>query len=48
MKFNMVFNRYIQMAQKSGFDPEIFSLAEKTNQDWWNNRGDMFLKDVRK
>jgi len=36
------------LAQKSDFDPEILNIAEQINQDWWNENGDVFLKDVKK
>lgn len=36
------------LAQKSDFDPGILNIAEQINQDWWNENGDVFLKDVKK
>lgn len=36
------------LAQKSGFDAEIVNIAEEINQDWWNENGKTFLKDVKK
>ncbi len=36
------------LAQKSGFNSEILSVAEQINQDWWNENGEAFLKDVKK
>ena len=35
-----------EFAQKADFDPEILSIAEKINQDWWDKNGDEFLKEV--
>lgn len=37
-----------ELAQKSGYEPEIFSLAETINQEWWDKNGEEFLKDVKK
>jgi hypothetical protein len=37
-----------ELAQKSGYDPEIFSLAETINQEWWDRNGEEFLKDVKR
>jgi hypothetical protein len=36
------------LAQKSGFNSTILSLAEQINQDWWNENGETFLKDIKK
>ena len=36
------------LAQKSGFNSSIMSVAEQINQDWWNENGDKFLTDVKK
>jgi len=36
------------LAQKSGFDSEILTIAEQINRDWWNENGEVFLKDVKK
>ena len=36
------------LAQKSGFNSSIMSVAEQINQDWWNENGDKFLTDVTK
>lgn len=36
------------LAQKSGFNSSILSVAEQINQDWWNENGENFLKDVKK
>lgn len=36
------------LAQKSGFNSGILSIAEQINQEWWNQNGDNFLKDVKK
>ncbi|MEA3443440.1 MAG: hypothetical protein U9R19_01795 [Bacteroidota bacterium] len=36
------------LAQKSGFRPDILSIAEQINQDWWNQNGEKFLKGVKK
>ena len=35
------------LAQKSGFNSAILSIAEKINQDWWNENGEEFLKEVK-
>lgn len=37
-----------ELAQKSGYEPQIFSLAETINQEWWDKNGEEFLKDVKK
>jgi hypothetical protein len=36
------------LAQKSGFRSDILSIAEQINQDWWNQKGERFLKGVKK
>ena len=36
------------LAQKSGFNSSIMSVAEQINQDWWNENGEKFLNDVKK
>lgn len=36
------------LAQKSGFNSSILSVAEQINQDWWDENGEMFLKNVKK
>jgi hypothetical protein len=36
------------LAQKSGFNTKILSIAEQINQDWWNENGETFLRDVKK
>ncbi len=36
------------LAQKSGFNSSIFSVAEQINQDWWDENGEKFLKEVKK
>ena len=36
------------LAQKSEFRPDILSIAEQINQDWWNQNEEMFLKGVKK
>jgi len=36
------------LAQKSEFSPGILSVAEQINQDWWNQKGEKFLKGVKK
>jgi hypothetical protein len=36
------------LAQKSGFNSSILSVAEQINQDWWNENGETFLKEVKK
>ncbi len=36
------------LAQKSGFNSSILSVAEQINQDWWDENGEKFLKEVKK
>lgn len=36
------------LARKSGFNTKILSIAEQINQDWWNENGETFLRDVKK
>jgi len=36
------------LAQKSGFNSSILSIAEQINQDWWDENGEMFLKEVKR
>ena len=36
------------LAQKSGFNSSILTVAEQINQDWWNENGENFLTDVKK
>lgn len=36
------------LAQKSGFNSAILSVAEQINQDWWNENGEKFLNGVKK
>jgi len=36
------------LTQKSGFSASILNVAEEINQDWWNENGEKFLKDVKK
>ena len=36
------------LAQKSGFSASILNVAEQINQDWWNENGEKFLKEVKK
>lgn len=36
------------LAQKSGLNSDILSIAEQINQDWWDQNGDKFLKAVKK
>lgn len=36
------------LAQKSGFNSAILSVAEQINQDWWNENGEKFLYGVKK
>jgi hypothetical protein len=36
------------LAQKSGFSSSILNVAEQINQDWWNENGEKFLKEVKK
>lgn len=37
-----------ELAQKSDFDPDILSIAEQINQDWWDKNEDRFLKGVKR
>lgn len=36
------------LAQKSGFNSSILSIAEQINQDWWDENGQKFLEEVKK
>jgi hypothetical protein len=36
------------LAQKSGFNTSVLSVADQINQDWWNENGEEFLKEVKK
>jgi len=36
------------LAQKSGFKSSVLSVADQINQDWWNENGEEFLKEVKK
>ena len=36
------------LAQKSGFNSAILSVAEQINQDWWYDNGEKFLNKVKK
>ena len=36
------------LAQKSRYNSEILSVAEEINQNWWNQNGDKFLKNIKK
>jgi len=36
------------LAQKSGFNASILSIAEQINQDWWDENGEKFLKEVKR
>ncbi len=35
-------------AKKSGFNSSILKISEEINQDWWNENGEEFLKDVKR
>ena len=37
-----------ELAQKSNFENDILGLADKINDEWWNQHGDKFLKGVKK
>jgi hypothetical protein len=37
-----------ELSQKSNFDTDILSIAEKINQAWWDKNGDKFLKGIKK
>jgi hypothetical protein len=36
------------LAHKSGFNSSILSVAEQINQDWWDENGKEFLKEIKK
>ena len=36
------------LAQKSGFNSSIMSVAEQINQDWWDENSEKFLDGVKK
>ena len=36
------------LARKSGFSSTILGVAEQINQDWWNENGEEFLKEVKR
>jgi len=36
------------LAQKSGFNSSILNISEEINQDWWNENGEEFLKEVKR
>ena len=36
------------LAQKSGFNTSILSVAGQINQDWWDENGEKFLDGVKK
>ncbi len=37
-----------ELAQKSNFNSDILGLADKINDEWWNQHGDKFLNGVKK
>ena len=37
-----------ELAKKADFDSEILNVAEKINNDWWNENGETFLEGVKK
>lgn len=37
-----------ELAQKSDYKPDILSIAEQINQDWWEKNEKSFLKGVEK
>lgn len=37
-----------ELAQKSGYDHDILSIAEQINQEWWDKNRDDFLKGVKR
>ncbi len=37
-----------ELAQKSNFSSDILSVAEKINQEWWDNNKENFLNEVKK
>jgi len=36
------------LAQKSGFNSSILTVAAQINQDWWDENGEKFLDGVKK
>lgn len=36
------------LAQKADFDSSILNIAEEINQDWWDENGEKFLKDIKR
>ena len=36
------------LAHKSGFTPEILSIAEQINEDWWDKNEKSSLKGIKK
>jgi hypothetical protein len=36
------------LAQKADFDSSVLNVAEEINQDWWDENGEKFLKDIKK
>lgn len=37
-----------ELAQQAGFDEEVLEIAEEIDQEWWDEKGEEFLKDVEK
>ena len=54
MESTIIKNRKDQMIltlKKEGFDDfnnDILGLADKINDEWWNQHGDKFLKGIKK
>ncbi|HZK07018.1 MAG TPA: hypothetical protein VFC92_02355 [Bacteroidales bacterium] len=36
-----------QLAQKSEFSDDIINVAEQVNEEWWDENGKDFLKEVK-
>jgi hypothetical protein len=36
------------LVEKSKFSTDVLTVAEQINQDWWEDNGESFLKDVKK
>jgi hypothetical protein len=38
--------RLEELAQKASFDEKVLEIAKEINQDWWDEHGKDFLKDI--
>lgn len=36
------------LANKAKFNPDILSIAEQINQEWWDENNESFLKGIKK